>query len=941
MVSRHLNRFVFPAILWALAPALVAMAQEDDRPAPEPPTSTGSSEEAAGEPTRFPGTEGSSSNESGKSNRPSDRIDPEEEAHLERRPIPDGKMNLALDEVSISDLIPWIAEVTGKIVMPLGLEGSGIGLGTGGGKITLIVDEPIEKREALEMIFSALRMNKIAVIERPDVIILTKLEITQITNEMSDIPVLDSAIDVRDRLDRGTIVLKIFNVERTDAGDISEKLADMKPDYAEVWVDEMSNQIIVLGDIGLCQQYDKIIRELDQKWLNRKLHTFRLKWADANEVSANILDIFEEGTATTSARSSSTNRSNTQQRGNSRTTSTTTASGVELRLTVNVQQNAVTVQCEPEVMEEIAMLILTEWDVPRSPGTSRLFVLKYTDPLKVKTLLEEVLGESTSSGTQARGGQNAQRANATQAISGIYSIDAYPDKNALLVLAKTVESFDFIQTIIQEIDQPSSVGVPRIVPLKYARAVELAEELNVLLSKPGANVSIPRPESGLSGEGFESPSGTTSGGSSTDSSGSQDLSFPWQRGSESDDQSPESSLIGKVRIVPIVRQNALAILSPASYIEPMVELIESFDIPRRQVLLSATIVEVDITDQWNLGAKWGNNPQASTNVNGQFFGGGLFDAAAAGTAGAAGGFAFGITDFLDSLLDGTTSSTLNVSAFDVAVIIEALAQVTNTRIIQEPRVFTADNEEAIFFSGREVPIPVSNTTDLSGGNSLNTQIEYRDVGVFLNVRPRITQEGTVDLEISLQLSDSVGSVTVGQISGEVFSRKQVNSHVIVLDGQTVVLGGLLKETETQIRQKIPLLGDIPILGELFKYNDESLERQELLAFITPTVVHRPLDNYENYNRDDLIRLEEVAQPLADQVVGRSWFSEGELQLNISERISASKNAEEARRRVEEEDVQLPDQMDQPEIDNIESTEPDDVPRDLDDIDNLKPRKQPE
>ncbi len=851
-------------------------------------------------------------------------------------------MNLALDEVSISDLIPWIAEITGKIVMPLGLEGSGIGLGTGGGKITLIVDEPIEKREALEMIFSALRMNKIAVIERPDVIILTKLEITQITNEMSDIPVLDSAVDVRDRMDRGTIVLKIFNVERTDAVEISEKLADMKPDYAEVWVDEMSNQIIVLGDIGLCQQYDKIIRELDQKWLNRKLHTFRLRWADANEVSNNILDIFEEGTATTSSRSraSSTNRSNTQ-RGNTRTTSTTTASGVELRLTVNVQQNAVTVQCEPEVMEEIAMLILTEWDVPRSPGTSRLFVLKYTDPLKVKTLLEEVLGESTGASATARGGQNAQRANATQAISGIYSIDAYPDKNALLVLAKTVESFDFIQTIINELDQPSSVGVPRIVPLKYARAVELAEELNVLLSKPGANVSIPRPESGLSGEGFESPSGTGTGSSTADSSGSQDLSFPWQRGSESDDQSPESSLIGKVRIVPVVRQNALAILSPAAFVEPMVDLIQNFDIPRRQVLLSATIVEVDITDQWNLGTKWGNNPQASSSVNGQFFGGGLFDAAA-GTAGAAGGFSFGITDFLDNLLDGTTSSTLNVSAFDVQVIIEALAQVTNTRIIQEPRVFTADNEEAIFFSGKEVPIPVSNTTDLSGGNSLNTQIEYRDVGVFLNVRPRITQEGTVDLEISLQLSDSVGNATVGQIQGEVFSRKQVNSHVIVLDGQTVVLGGLLKETETQIKQKIPLLGDIPILGELFKYNDESLERLELLAFITPTVVHRPLDNYDNYNREDLIRLEEVSQPLADQVVGRSWFSEGEMQLNISERITSSKNAKEAKGRVDDGLVEPPDRdAIQTEIDNIESTEPDDVPSDLDDIDDIKPEKQPE
>ena len=121
-------------------------------------------------------------------------------------------------------------------------------------------------------------MNKIAVIERPKLIILTKLDITAITDEMSDIPVLDADVDVRDRLDRGTIVLKIFSVEKTDAGEITDKLSDMKPQYAEVWVDEISNQIIALGDIGLMQQYDKIIRELDQKWINRTLHTFRLKW---------------------------------------------------------------------------------------------------------------------------------------------------------------------------------------------------------------------------------------------------------------------------------------------------------------------------------------------------------------------------------------------------------------------------------------------------------------------------------------------------------------------------------------------------------------------------------------------------------------------------------------------------------------------------------------
>ena len=897
MARNTFDILALPALLIALVAPGAAFAQEDGRPAPEAPPSGQVTEETDDAPSP------AAPNRNTDDYRPSDILEPIEQAHLNRRPIPEGKINFAFDDVEIKDIVPWLAKVTGKIVMPLKLDGAGIGIGASGGKITVIVDEPVEKQQALDMLFSALRMNGIAVIERPQLIILTKLDLATITDEMSDIPVLDAAVDIRDRQDRGTIVMKIFPVTVSDASEIADKISEMKPQYAEVWVDELSNQIIVLGDIGLCQQYDKIIRELDQKWLNRRMHTFRLKWADANEIATNIDDLFSGGTSTSSARRSTgnTNSRNSRNQGNNRTPSSSD-SGVELRLTVNVQQNTVTVQTEPGIMEEIATLIGTEWDLPRSAGTSRLFILRYTDPKKIKALLEEVLGEGTSTGGGGGRGQNAQRANATQAISGIYSIDAYPDKNALLVLAKTVESFDFIASIIEELDRPSNVGVPQIIQLKYARAVELSEELNVLLSKPGTNVTIPRPDTGLSGEGFESPSGTSTGaGVQNTTTTGQELSFPWQRGSEDEEQSPESSLIGKVRIVPIVRQNALAVLAPPAFLEPMVEMIQSFDRPRRQVMLSATVVEVDITDQLNLGLKYGADAQASPDVNGQFFGGGIFDAA----GGAAGAFNVTINDFLNQLLGknvagSSQTSVLSINSFDVKVIIEALAQVTNTRIIQEPRVFTADNEEAVFFSGKEVPIPVSNTTDLAGNNSLNTQFEYRDVGVFLNVRPRITQEGTVDMEISLQLSDTIGTTTVGSISGEIFSRKQVNSHAIVLDGQTVVIGGLLRENERQFKSKIPLLGDIPILGELFKYTDEALERNELIAFITPTVVMNPNENYDNFNRQDLIRLESVSRPLAEQLK-----DEEQLNLRISERI-AGKNVSSAAMEVKSGASPLPD-----------------------------------
>ena len=120
----------------------------------------------------------------------------------------------------------------------------------------------------------------------------------------------------------------------------------------------------------------------------------------------------------------------------------------------------------------------------------------------------------------------------TQAISGVYRFEAYSDKNALLVLSKTEESFAFLDSIIDSLDQPSDVGLPKIVELKHANAVALTQELNALLSAPGVTATIAEPDTGLSGEGFGESA------TSTDNETGGQMSFPWQQGgANADDQS--------------------------------------------------------------------------------------------------------------------------------------------------------------------------------------------------------------------------------------------------------------------------------------------------------------------------------------------------------------------------------------------------------------------
>ena len=261
-----------------------------------------------------------------------------------RRPDRGDKVVLAFDDVSIEDTIPFIVETTGKVVMLVNITT------LRAKKVTLINDEPVNRMKALDLLIEAFKLNDVGVIEHDDRIIISLL---------SETPRIDSVVigpdeDIMGRTDRGVYVTKIFAVKNTDADNLAEQLRDPLPDHATVAVDVNSNQIIIQGDIGLCQRLGALIIELDRNYITVKTTTFRLAHADANEIAQNILDLFEDTGTSGAATPARTSRQATPRRGSTRGSQTpqravTTpgASGpgptAELRITVNVQQNAVTV----------------------------------------------------------------------------------------------------------------------------------------------------------------------------------------------------------------------------------------------------------------------------------------------------------------------------------------------------------------------------------------------------------------------------------------------------------------------------------------------------------------------------------------------------------------------------------------------------------------------
>ena len=199
---------------------------------------------------------------------------------------------------------------------------------------------------------------------------------------------------------------------------------------------------------------------------------------------------------------------------------------------------------------------------------------------------------------------------------------------------------------------------------------------------------------------------------------------------------------------------------------------------------------------------------------------------------------------------------------NVNAVLQALNEKTNVRIIQQPRIFTADNSEAVFFNGQEVPfITDSQVNDL--GN-LTQSFSYIPVGVTLNVRPRITPKQDVSLEINLTLSNTVPGQTL--FGGAILDRRTTETIATVKNGQTIVLSGIRVDSETKITRKVPVLGDIPGIGPLlFTSYDNGNTTQELIAFLTPIVVETPEENDMNYNIGARERLEQISLPLEQQL----------------------------------------------------------------------------
>ncbi|MNF43919.1 Type II secretion system protein D precursor [compost metagenome] len=275
--------------------------------------------------------------------------------------------------------------------------------------------------------------------------------------------------------------------------------------------------------------------------------------------------------------------------------------------------------------------------------------------------------------------------------------------------------------------------------------------------------------------------------------------------------------------------NALVMLAEPDVVTAMEDIVRQLDVPRAQVMVEAAIVEIsgDITEA--LGVQWAVDARGST--------GGLGGVNFGNTGLSVGTVLNAIRDdeIPDSLPDG---AIIGIGTDNFAALITALSANSKSNLLSTPSLLTLDNQKAEILVGQNVPFQTGTfTTDASGANNPFTTIERQDIGVTLKVTPHINEGATLRLEIEQEISSIAPSATLTAEAVDLITNKRsIKSTILAEDGQVIVLGGLIQDDITQTDSKVPLLGDIPILGRLFRSTRDTHVKRNLMVFLRPTVV---------------------------------------------------------------------------------------------------------
>ncbi len=509
-----------------------------------------------------------------------------------------------------------------------------------------------------------------------------------------------------------------------------------------------------------------------------------------------------------------------------------------------------------------------------NPGNNSLVITDYADNLQRLGRIVAALDVSNATDVEIIALRNAlasdvaplvarliESGGAPVAVAGQGQTDtssrttvvAEPRSNTVIVRAPNAARLNLVRSLVEKLDQPtaqSPTGNIYVVYLKNAEATKLAVTLRAALSanSPGFGGAV-------GGATAMTPSTT---GLSTTPGGSGGASAPVQA-------SAQPSTGGQIQADPAT--NSLIITAAEPQYRQLRAVIDRLDARRAQVFVESLIAEVNADKAAEFGIQWqgpigqkGDKNIGLLGTNFSIGGTNIFELATRAATG-----------------EAAPRTGLNigmVNNFGGVYVLGFLARFLEANgdgnILSTPNLLTLDNEEAKIVIGQNVPFVTgqfTNTGASTGSVNPFQTIERKDVGLTLRVKPQISENGTVRLQIFQEVS-SVQASSVNSASGIITNKRSIESNVLVDDGAIVVLGGLLQDEYAGNQEKVPVVGDVPIFGNLFKSETRSRKKTNLMVFLRPVVVRDSQQSDElSIDRYDLMRLkQQAAQPPASTVV---------------------------------------------------------------------------
>jgi general secretion pathway protein D len=411
--------------------------------------------------------------------------------------------------------------------------------------------------------------------------------------------------------------------------------------------------------------------------------------------------------------------------------------------------------------------------------------------------------------------------------------------NSLILRAPTVARGNLARSLIARLDQPTALpGNVHVVYLKNAEAVKLAQVLRaVVLGEAGVANQNPNLIGGISTTQPTPQSQTTLSASPVSTTMPATLVT-----TNVANQAPlvSGGIAGYIQADPTT--NTLIITANETTYRNLRNIIDQLDARRAQVYVESLIVEVSANTAAEFGVQWAGLSGNST--------GGMRVGVLTGFSAGGNNLATQATSILGKdQIALPPGNGINVAAFKqlngqltLGALARALENNTKANILSMPNLITLDNEEARIIVGQNVPFITGQfTTPASGGgagvNPFQT-IERRDIGLSLRVRPQISEGGTVKMAIYQETSNIQESTSSGLIT----SKRSIDTNVLVDNGQIIVLGGLIEDTLSDSVEKVPVLGDLPLLGYLFRYQTKKRGKTNLMVFLRPTVIRSNNDS---------------------------------------------------------------------------------------------------